>query len=258
MLHIRTPALMNGYLNRETDTRKRLIDGWYDTGDVMRRDENGFVFFVGRADDIPECGGENVYPGEVQKLLGRHPDVAQACVVPVPDEIKQAPGRLRRREARCVTDRGSPAPLRPRQRPGLRLPARRLVRRRAAACGHQQDRPQDTGRPPSRPMRTTRSGFDLKAARHWSGALPLVAASRIRCKPDLRYDRAPAVVALLEKRAEFLRGRASPRGPSPRGRRSRPSWASFARNASLARFDTRAGVPPGAKKPNHSEKTRSL
>ena len=88
VLHIRTPALMTGYLNRETDTKKRLIDGWYDTGDVMRRDENGFVFFVGRADDMFQCGGENVYPGEVEKLLGRHPDVAQACVVPVPDEIK--------------------------------------------------------------------------------------------------------------------------------------------------------------------------
>ncbi|HZP98893.1 MAG TPA: class I adenylate-forming enzyme family protein [Reyranella sp.] len=88
VLHIKTPALMSGYLNREADTRKRLIDGWYDTGDVMRRDENGFVFFVGRADDMFQCGGENVYPGEVEKLLGRHPDVAQVCVVPVADEIK--------------------------------------------------------------------------------------------------------------------------------------------------------------------------
>ena len=88
VLHIRTPALMSGYLNRETDTRKRLIDGWYDTGDVMRRDANGFYFFVGRADDMFQCGGENVYPGEVEKLLGRHPDVAQVCVVPVQDEIK--------------------------------------------------------------------------------------------------------------------------------------------------------------------------
>jgi acyl-coenzyme A synthetase/AMP-(fatty) acid ligase len=88
VLHIRTPALMSGYLNREADTRKRLIDGWYDTGDVMRRDANGFVFFVGRADDMFQCGGENIYPGEVEKLLGRHPDVAQACVVPVADEIK--------------------------------------------------------------------------------------------------------------------------------------------------------------------------
>ncbi|MBN9085679.1 MAG: acyl--CoA ligase [Reyranella sp.] len=88
VLHIRTPALMSGYYNREADTRKRLIDGWYDTGDVMRRDANGFYSFVGRADDMFQCGGENVYPGEVEKLLGRHPDVAQVCVVPVADAIK--------------------------------------------------------------------------------------------------------------------------------------------------------------------------
>jgi len=88
VLHIRTPALMSGYLNREIDTKKRLIDGWYDTGDIMRRDDNGFVFFVGRADDMFQCGGENVYPGEVETLLGQHPDVAQVCVVPVADEIK--------------------------------------------------------------------------------------------------------------------------------------------------------------------------
>jgi acyl-CoA synthetase (AMP-forming)/AMP-acid ligase II len=88
VLHIRTPALMTGYLNRPADTATRLVDGWYDTGDVMRRDENGFVFFVGRADDMFQCGGENVYPGEVEKLLGQHPDVAQVCVVPVADEIK--------------------------------------------------------------------------------------------------------------------------------------------------------------------------
>lgn len=88
VLHIRTPALMTGYLNREADTSKRLIDGWYDTGDVMRRDSDGFFFFVGRADDMFQCGGENVYPGEVEKLLGQHPDVAQVCVVPVADEIK--------------------------------------------------------------------------------------------------------------------------------------------------------------------------
>jgi acyl-CoA synthetase (AMP-forming)/AMP-acid ligase II len=88
VLLIRTPALMSGYYNREADTRKRLVDGWYDTGDVMRRDAHGFYFFVGRADDMFQCGGENVYPGEVEKLLSRHPDVAQVCVVPVADEIK--------------------------------------------------------------------------------------------------------------------------------------------------------------------------
>jgi acyl-CoA synthetase (AMP-forming)/AMP-acid ligase II len=88
VLELKTPALMPGYLNLPKATAERLRDGWYSTGDIMRHDENGFFFFVGRADDMFVCGGENVYPGEVEKLLERHPVVTQASVVPVPDEIK--------------------------------------------------------------------------------------------------------------------------------------------------------------------------
>lgn len=87
-LQMRTPALFKGYLHLPQATAEKLSDGWYMTGDVMRRDENGFLFFVGRADDMFSCGGENVYPGEVEKLLERHPAVVQAAVLPVPDEIK--------------------------------------------------------------------------------------------------------------------------------------------------------------------------
>jgi acyl-CoA synthetase (AMP-forming)/AMP-acid ligase II len=54
----------------------------------MRRDENGFHYFVGRSDDMFNCGGENVYPSEVERLIERHPSVEQACVVAVPDTIK--------------------------------------------------------------------------------------------------------------------------------------------------------------------------
>ena len=88
VLCLRSKALMPGYLNLPEETGKRIRDGWYSTGDVMRRDENGFFFFVGRNDDMFVCGGENIYPGEVEKLLETHPSVAQAVVVPVPDEIK--------------------------------------------------------------------------------------------------------------------------------------------------------------------------
>jgi acyl-CoA synthetase (AMP-forming)/AMP-acid ligase II len=88
VLELKTPALMPGYLNLPKATAERIKNGWYSTGDLMRHDENGFFFFVGRADDMFVCGGENVYPGEVEKLLERHPSVAQASVVPVPDEIK--------------------------------------------------------------------------------------------------------------------------------------------------------------------------
>ncbi|TDR04976.1 class I adenylate-forming enzyme family protein [Paraburkholderia silvatlantica] len=89
-LQLRSPALLTGYHNRP-DVRAPLTeDGYYRTGDVFRRDAQGFYTFVGRRDDMFVCGGENIYPGEVERLLERHPDVAQACVVPVADEIKGA------------------------------------------------------------------------------------------------------------------------------------------------------------------------
>jgi len=89
ILEIKCPALMNEYHKLPDLTRTALTpDGYYVTGDVFRRDENGFFYFVGRADDMFVCGGENIYPGEVERMLASHPAVQQACVVPVPDEIK--------------------------------------------------------------------------------------------------------------------------------------------------------------------------
>ena len=89
VLWIRTPANMKGYLNLPEKTREVLTpDGWYISGDVFRRDAAGAYSFVGRSDDMFVCGGENIYPGEVEHLLEAHPDIVQACVVAVPDEIK--------------------------------------------------------------------------------------------------------------------------------------------------------------------------
>lgn len=85
----RTPATMTGYLNLPDKSREVLTpDGWYRSGDVFRRDADGAYYFVGRTDDMFVCGGENIYPGEVEHVLERHPDIAQSCVVPVPDELK--------------------------------------------------------------------------------------------------------------------------------------------------------------------------
>jgi long-chain acyl-CoA synthetase len=89
VLEMRCPAVMNGYHKLPDATRKALtVDDFYITGDVFRRDADGFFFFVGRADDMFVCGGENIYPGEVEKMLERHPAVHQVCVVPLPDELK--------------------------------------------------------------------------------------------------------------------------------------------------------------------------
>lgn len=89
VLEMKCGALMTHYHKLPEVTAKAMTpDGYYRTGDVFRRDDNGFFFFVGRADDMFVCGGENIYPGEVEKMLERHPGIHQAAVIPVPDELK--------------------------------------------------------------------------------------------------------------------------------------------------------------------------
>jgi acyl-CoA synthetase (AMP-forming)/AMP-acid ligase II len=88
VIEMKSPAIMNGYHNRPDVASPITADGFYITGDVFRRDEHGFHYFVGRTDDMFVSGGENIFPGEVEKMLETHPDVVQACVVPIDDDIK--------------------------------------------------------------------------------------------------------------------------------------------------------------------------
>lgn len=88
-LHVRGPGMMSGYQNNpEQMARKFDQDGWFDTGDILRRDELGWYYFVGRSDDMFTTSGHNIYPAEVELVLERHDDIDQATVVPAPDEIK--------------------------------------------------------------------------------------------------------------------------------------------------------------------------
>jgi acyl-CoA synthetase (AMP-forming)/AMP-acid ligase II len=87
-LELKSPAVMLGYHARPDVPSPITADGFYRTGDVFRRDPQGFHYFVGRVDDMFVSGGENIYPGDVERMLERHPDVAQAAVVPVDDAIK--------------------------------------------------------------------------------------------------------------------------------------------------------------------------
>jgi acyl-CoA synthetase (AMP-forming)/AMP-acid ligase II len=90
VLQMRNPATMRGYRNLPEKTKSALRDGgWYHSGDVVRRDEMGFHWFVGREDDMFVCGGENIWPVEVERMLEQHPEIAQSIVVPIPDETKQ-------------------------------------------------------------------------------------------------------------------------------------------------------------------------
>jgi long-chain acyl-CoA synthetase len=88
VLEMKSPAIMNGYHNRPNIPSPIMADGFYVTGDVFRRDADGFHYFIGRTDDMFVSGGENIYPTDVERMLERHPDVAQAVVVPVDDDIK--------------------------------------------------------------------------------------------------------------------------------------------------------------------------
>jgi long-chain acyl-CoA synthetase len=88
VLEMKCPALMNGYHNRPDVEPPFTADGFYVTGDVFRRDADGFHYFVGRSDDMFVSGGESIYPSDVERMLERHPDVAQAAVVPIDDDIK--------------------------------------------------------------------------------------------------------------------------------------------------------------------------
>ncbi|HUC48809.1 MAG TPA: class I adenylate-forming enzyme family protein [Xanthobacteraceae bacterium] len=88
VLEMKCPAVMTGYHNRPDVASPIGPDGFYRTGDVFRRDAEGFHYFIGRTDDMFNSGGENIYPGDVERMLETHADVNQAAVVPIDDDIK--------------------------------------------------------------------------------------------------------------------------------------------------------------------------
>ena len=85
---IRAPGMFRGYFNRPAATAEALRDGWYHTGDLVRQDERGFVYFLGRKKDIVRRSGENIAAAEVEAVLRLLPKVKDSAVIPVPDEIR--------------------------------------------------------------------------------------------------------------------------------------------------------------------------
>ena len=78
---IKGPNVMRGYLNRPEETAKTVVDGWLHTGDVGRFDEDGYLVLVDRAKDMIIRGGENIYPREIEAVVHRLPQIAEAAVV---------------------------------------------------------------------------------------------------------------------------------------------------------------------------------
>ena len=85
---VRNPGVTPGYYKRPEVNAERIIDGWLKTGDMFACDDDGFYFFKGRDDDMFNCGGENIYPKEVEDLILRHPDAADASVVALDHAVK--------------------------------------------------------------------------------------------------------------------------------------------------------------------------
>jgi long-chain acyl-CoA synthetase len=84
-LLIRTPAVMDGYLDDPTETAAVLSDGWFRTGDLARVTADGYVTIVGRKRERIKRGGYSIFPTEVETVLLTHPAVAEAAVIGVPD-----------------------------------------------------------------------------------------------------------------------------------------------------------------------------
>jgi long-chain acyl-CoA synthetase len=88
-LWTRNPGVAKGYYKAQDVTAKKFDrDGWLHTGDLMRRDGDGYYYMLGRIDDMINVGGENVYPKEVEDTLLLHPAVREVFVVPVPHAVK--------------------------------------------------------------------------------------------------------------------------------------------------------------------------
>jgi fatty-acyl-CoA synthase len=93
------PHVCSGYWHRPEATAEAFRGGWWHTGDLARRDEDGYYYIVGRKKDMYISGGENVYPTEVEGVLATHPEVAEVAVIAQPDpkwgEVGVAVGVLR-------------------------------------------------------------------------------------------------------------------------------------------------------------------
>ena len=81
------PSMLRGYLNNAERYRQCFAGDWYLTGDLARRDADGYFWFVGRADDVIKSAGHLIGPFEVESALMEHPAVVEAAVIGLPDPV---------------------------------------------------------------------------------------------------------------------------------------------------------------------------
>ncbi|RDH80064.1 AMP-dependent synthetase [Mycolicibacterium moriokaense] len=81
------PLVMKEYWNKDSDTAEAFRGGWFHSGDLVRRDDEGYIYVVDRKKDMIISGGENIYCAEVENVLSAHPKVAEAAIIGVPDAV---------------------------------------------------------------------------------------------------------------------------------------------------------------------------
>jgi crotonobetaine/carnitine-CoA ligase len=86
-LWVKTPIIMQGYFRDPEQTANAFHDGWFKTGDLVRRDSDGYFFFISRKRDIIRRRGENIAAAELDRVVGEHPAVAEAGTIAVPSEL---------------------------------------------------------------------------------------------------------------------------------------------------------------------------
>ncbi len=82
----RGPTVMRGYWNKPRETEAAFAGGWFHSGDLVRQDDEGFVWVVDRLKDMIITGGENIYCAEVENAVADHPAVREVAVIGRPDE----------------------------------------------------------------------------------------------------------------------------------------------------------------------------
>ncbi|HEY5583998.1 MAG TPA: long-chain fatty acid--CoA ligase [Ruminiclostridium sp.] len=87
-LAVRGENVMLGYYKQEEETKKTLLDGWLHTGDLAKKDEDGYIFIVDRKKDMVIVGGMNVYPREVEEVMYQYSKVKEAAVIGVEDKLR--------------------------------------------------------------------------------------------------------------------------------------------------------------------------
>jgi long-chain acyl-CoA synthetase len=87
LLWVRGPSVFSGYFRSPEMTAERIVNGWFNTGDIVRVDDDGYIEILDRASDLIIVGGFNVYPQEIETILNQVPGVAMTAVIGIPNAV---------------------------------------------------------------------------------------------------------------------------------------------------------------------------